>query len=93
MMNNRPVALIPAPRTTTEWMNLAPLEVRQLFDSVPLLNALRDIRNRSFQSIGAYDGAITKDVKQLYQRDYDTLTYMLMAAKEFSCCIPESPTQ
>lgn len=67
--------------TVEEWLDIAPPDVTLLLrDSVPLQNALSDVRNRAFQCIGAYDGCMDATVKQMFQREYETLGHLLQFA-------------
>lgn len=59
--------------TIREWIEMAPLEIREELQSVPVLNFLRQHRNNCFQLIGSHDGSISESCKQLFQRGYESM--------------------
>lgn len=67
--------------TITEWVASAPQEILGVFQSVDVRNELRRWRGRRFQMIGKYDGSISDECRQSFQRDYDALSEFLEASK------------
>lgn len=53
-----------------KWIEQAPLPIIDELRSVPVMNFLRNHRNHRFQMIGAYDGAMSEDCKELNRIGY-----------------------
>lgn len=68
----------------TEWVASAPPEIMEVFQSVDFRNKLRRWRSERFQMIGKYDGSISDECRQSFQRDYDALSEFLEASKPAS---------
>jgi hypothetical protein len=65
--------------TVTQWVLLAPSDVRSELQSVPVMNALREHRNNLFQSPGAYDGAMSEECKSLIRTGYAAINELIAA--------------
>jgi hypothetical protein len=55
--------------------------LRIALSSVPVLNFLRQHRNKLFQMQGAYDGAMSKDCKELFRAEYETINKLIVELK------------
>ncbi len=69
-------------QTIKEWVWSAPPEILSALASVPLMNSLREHRNRMFQMQGAYDGAMSEDCKNLFKSDYRAMAEFVSAIED-----------
>lgn len=69
-------------RTIKEWVWQAPEELLAALSSVPVLNSLREHRNRNFQMQGMYDGAMSAGCKSLCNQEYKALDELISALED-----------
>ena len=62
-----------------EWVDCAPLDVKKWLTSVPVLNFIRAERNQLFQMTGRYDGAMSSECKEAFQKQYLAVNGILAA--------------
>lgn len=62
-----------------KWLQQMPDEMRQVLSSVPMLNSLREHRNRLFQMVGMYDGAMSQACIESFKKNYETLDALITA--------------
>lgn len=63
----------------SEWVRNAPPAILSALQSVPVKNLLKEQRNRRFQMVGAYDGAMSDECKATFRIDYESLDEFIKA--------------
>ncbi len=67
--------------TVAEWYEAAPKPAKEWFESVVVCNFIEERRRAAFNTPGAYDGAISKECKELYHQEYKMLTELQAAIR------------
>lgn len=71
-----------------DWLLGAPVELLEWFSAVEVRRFLREERQRNFQMVGKYDGAMSEACKKIC-RDYaDIADVLLEAGEPFICETP-----
>lgn len=68
----------------SEWYRNAPKDIREWMETPVFRQFAREQHQASFQTIGAYDGAMSEECKKLLRRQYEAIGELRAAISSFN---------